>query len=328
MGVTNFPKGFPSGLTIRGLPINQSHPGKVFWVSNASAAQLSGHLTGSDGNQGRFQDPFATLDYAVGQCVAGRGDIIMVKPGHAETVSSATALALDVAGIAIIGLGNGSSRPTITLDTITSASIGVGANNISIKNVVISANFADIVSAFTLTTGATAKYFTLENMEVKQTATDMNFLHVIDTNVTANAADGLYIDGLKWISIDAATLAMALVDGTNDDWTVKNSYMNLGGTTTVAMGFTIATTKFLTNLVVLDNIALKVGQTDGSAGVWLSTDTSTCTGYFARNYSENTDPAGNILMTATSGIGFGPDNYHSGEQNEHGVAITTAFNNA
>ena len=40
------------------------------------------------------------------------------------------------------------------------------------------------------------------------------------------------------------------------------------------------------------------------------------------------DDAANILQTATSGIAVGPDNYHSGVINEHGVAITTAFNNA
>jgi hypothetical protein len=322
---SNYPNGFSSGITIRGIPLVQSHPGRVFWVGNASAAQLSGHKGASDGNKGAFDAPFSTLDTAIGKCVTSRGDIIFVKPGHAETISSATALAADVAGVAIIGLGIGSLRPAFTFDTATTATIPVSAANVTFKNCIFTANFADIVSVFTLTT---AKYFTLEDCYVKATATNMNFIHVIDTNATTADANGLYIDNLKWIEPDGATLALALVDGTNDDWELKNSYLNLGGTTTVAMGFTIATGKVLTNLKVTDNIGIKVGQTDGSAGVWMSTDGSTNTGYFARNYSENTDPAGNILMTATSGIGFGPDNYHSGEQNEHGVAITTAFNNA
>lgn len=324
MTSSNYPAGFAAGVSVRGVPLVQTHPGKVFWVSNATTL-LPGQKGGSNGNKGTFDAPFSTLDYAVGQCTANRGDIIVIKPGHAETVSTASALALDVAGVAIVGLGVGSNRPTFTLDTATGATIGVSAANISVQNCIFTANFADIVSVFTLTT---AKYFTLQNVYVKATATNMNFIHVIDTNATTADADGLYIDGLTWIEPDAATLAMALVDGTNDNWTFKNSYMNLGGTTTAAMGFTIATGKVLTNLVVTGNFGRKIGQTDGSAGVWLSTDGSTNTGYFARNYSENTDDAANILMTATSGITFGPDNYHSGNENEHGVAITTAFNNS
>lgn len=321
---SNFNMGFASGVTIKNVPLIQTHPGRVFWVSNYTTV-ATGEKVGSNTYKGTFWEPFSTLEYAIGQCQTNKGDIIFIKPGHAETVSSATALNFDTAGIAIVGLGTGNARPTFTLDTATTATIPVTAANISVKNVIFTANFADIVSVFTLTT---AKYFTLEDVYVKATATNMNFIHVIDTNTTANAADGLYIDRLKWIEPDGATLALALVDGTNDDWYLGNSYLNLGGTTTVAMGFTIATGKILTNLKVEDNVGIKIGQTDGSAGVWLSTDGSTNTGYFKGNLSQNADIAANILTTASSGLTFYDDNLHTGVAGEHGVAITTVFNNA
>src|SRR3990167_1161895 len=136
MTMSNFPNGFSQGVSIRGVPIAMTHPGKVFWVGN-SATSLVGERGASDGNDGSFLAPFSTLDYAVGQCAANRGDIIMVRPNHATTVSSATGLALDVAGIAIIGLGVGANRPTITLDTATTATIAVSAANISMQNVVV-----------------------------------------------------------------------------------------------------------------------------------------------------------------------------------------------
>lgn len=322
---SNYPNGFREVLTLRGVPVLQSHPGKVYWVSNNTTNLMTGEKAGSNGNDGSFWAPWSTLDYAVGRCAAGKGDIIMIKPGHAETVSSAGAIALDVAGIAIYGLGQGASRPTFTFDTATTAAITVSANNISIQNCIFTANFADIVTVFTLTT---AKYFTLERCYFKATAADKNFLHVIDTNATTADADGLYVANCKWIEPDAATLAFALVDGTNDDWYFGHNYLNLGGTTGAAMGFTVATGKVLTNTIVEDNFGRKVGQTDGSGGVWLSTDGSTNSGIFRRNYSENTDDAANTIVTATNGFSMGPDNYHSGEQNEHGVAITSAFNNA
>jgi hypothetical protein len=69
MPASHFPNGFMAGITIRGVPITQSHPGKVFWVSNSTAIQ-QGQRGGSDGNRGDFNSPFGTLDYAIGQCTA------------------------------------------------------------------------------------------------------------------------------------------------------------------------------------------------------------------------------------------------------------------
>lgn len=109
---SNYPHGFFNGVTIRGVPILQTHPGKVFWVSNASAAQMTGHKTGSDNNSGDFNAPFATLDYAIGRCTASRGDIICVKPGYTDEITAAGTIAADVAGVSILGLGMGSLRPT------------------------------------------------------------------------------------------------------------------------------------------------------------------------------------------------------------------------
>ena len=89
------------------------HPGNVFFVDSGQTT------TGGDTvGHGRNPDaPFLTIDYAVGQCVASNCDVIYVLPGHAEVVSAAAGLALDVIGISVIGCGNGSLQPTITFDT-------------------------------------------------------------------------------------------------------------------------------------------------------------------------------------------------------------------
>src|SRR5882762_4151718 len=98
---SNFPNGFSFGLTLRGVSLFQTHPGKVFWLSNNTTGLLVGQRGGSDGNRGDFNSPFSTLAGALLQCTAGRGDIIMVKPGHAETISSSTALTMSIAGTAV-----------------------------------------------------------------------------------------------------------------------------------------------------------------------------------------------------------------------------------
>ena len=189
--MSNFPYGFNYGLIVRGMPIVQSQPGHVFWVYNGTALDV-GQVGGADQGDGTFNRPFATLDYAVGRCTANRGDVIMVKPGHAENVATATALALDVAGVAIIGLGSGTNRPKLTLTTANTATIGVSAANISIQNFQIIANFLSIAAAFTLTTAAE---FSCTDCYVYDTSSILNFLNIVKSTGAANTADGLIFSG-------------------------------------------------------------------------------------------------------------------------------------
>lgn len=319
MAMSVYPNGFTQGVTLRGVPIIQTHPGQVFFVGNGSA-RLQGQRGGSDGNNGTFLSPFGTLDYAVGRCTANRGDIIFILPGHAETISTATALALDVAGVAIIGLGSGSLRPTFTLDTATTATIGVSAANIAVKNCIFTANFADIVSVFTLTT---AKYFTLEACYIKATATNMNFLYVVDTNATTADADGLAVVGNKWIEPDTATESMVKMDGTNADVVFDGNFLNLGVGNNKAAGITIATGKIVTSLMFTNNRVFRLNTDTATGGILIVTDGSTNSGFVAGNYIQTADTAGEVLVTASSGLGFF-ENRESGVQGATGYVLPTA----
>ena len=127
---SNYPAGF-NNVTIRGVPVTQSHPGQVFWVSNA-APLLPGQIGSSDGNPGTFNAPFSTLQYAISRTTPMRGDIIFIKPGHFEAVTSATlnvigatatagAITQYSSGVAIIGLGQGAMRPTFRMDAAAAA---------------------------------------------------------------------------------------------------------------------------------------------------------------------------------------------------------------
>jgi len=102
--------------------------GDVFYVD-------SGAGNTSDNNDGLSWDrPLATLDAAVGKCTASNGDQILVAAGHAETYTAAGDLALDVAGIEVIGMGVGTTRPTFTLGTATTCDVDIGAVNVTIRN--------------------------------------------------------------------------------------------------------------------------------------------------------------------------------------------------
>jgi hypothetical protein len=283
------------------MPLIQTHPGQVFWVGNGTAL-MPDSVGGADGNPGTFQRPFATLQYAINACLANRGDIIMAKPGHAETVSTATALAFNKAGVAIVGLGSGSLRPKLTLDTAATATIGLTAANMSLQNFVVTANFADITSAVT---GVAAKYFSLERVEFAATAVNMNFLHVIDTGTVTDDMQGLSIRNCRWLEPDALTLAFALVDGTNSDWEVSNNFIVNGNATvdTAAM-FTIAAGKLLTRLKDTYNTVQVTGNAASTAGLWLTTNGTTNSGIVANNMLKHIDATTEIWQTSNAGFGL------------------------
>lgn len=95
----------------------------------------SGHANASNNNSGKHKtSPLATIDAAVGKCTANNGDVILVAPGHTETITNTSRITVDVAGVSIIGQGLGDNRPTITLGTDTTADVLVSAKNTLIKN--------------------------------------------------------------------------------------------------------------------------------------------------------------------------------------------------
>ncbi len=85
------------------------------WYVDSGAA-----LAGDTDGKGRNPDtPFATLVYAFSSDlpVASNGDTILVMPGHTETLSGEAALAIDIAGVKIEGLGWEGSKPLLNIDT-------------------------------------------------------------------------------------------------------------------------------------------------------------------------------------------------------------------
>ena len=88
----------------------------------------------TEGNGTTWATAKDTLDEAVALCTANRGDIIYVAQGHAETLTAADDVDVDVAGVTVIGVGNGSLAPTFTY-TAAAGEIAVGASNVTIANI-------------------------------------------------------------------------------------------------------------------------------------------------------------------------------------------------
>jgi hypothetical protein len=172
--MSNFPAGFASGFSVRGIPLLQTQVGNVFWVGNSpvTTSVPPGVMIGSDSagttatatpGKGTFHRPFASLSHALTMCSNGTGDIIFVKPNHREVVngagtttaglnSSGTVLTFNTNGVAIVGLGTGENRPRIQFSTATTANIPLQVAGMSIQNFIFECNFAAVASAFTAVT--------------------------------------------------------------------------------------------------------------------------------------------------------------------------------
>lgn len=297
MPYSNFPNGFSAGVTIRNLPIMQTNPGQVYWVSNTTTL-LPTQRGGSDGNKGTFDSPFATLNYAISQCVANRGDIIIIKPGHAENVTSATSLNFNVAGVAIVGLGSGTNRPKFTWTTANTATVPVTAANISIQNCQFCANFLGIAAAFTNTA---APDFVIQNCYIYDTSTILNFLTIVGVAAGANGADGLtfnynVVKNLGVTSNNTTINSGATIDrfnaiGNYMAWAVQNDKPILID----------VTTGILTNAIITDNQGYRPNTTT-AGGSLIKVGGTTSTGIVACNYVQTLTTTSDLLFTTTVGL--------------------------
>jgi len=293
MARSNFPNGFANGVVIRGIPLLQTNPGEVFWVNNSSVLAKQG-IGGSNQNDGSYTKPFATIDYAIGKCTASRGDIIMVMPGHSETITTDGGIACDVAGVAIIGLGTGTLRPKIVLDTAAAAAVTVSAANVTMHNIVLEASFADITNAIDVT----AVSFTASRLHFQEEGANLNFIDYISATGAANTADNLTIDSCTGYGVDAAINSPLQITDDLEGLVMTNCRWNTDHANALAM-IQQATGKDLTNCFVAHNYYASL-KTAGD--ILIDNDTTVSNGWAAHNRAIHLDTAGEVLCDA-DGIG-------------------------
>lgn len=170
---------------------------------------------GSDNNGGEsINQAKATIDAAVGLCTANKGDVIFVAPAHTETISSATSLVLDVAGVQIIGLGQGTSRPVLDF-TDTAGSVEMDAANVRLSNVIFRAN----VSAVVVGVNVDAHGCKIDNSKFEYYETGDDFVTMIDVD----AFDGFELTDCELEAEDTAGCDEAIrLDDAHDVKLLRN----------------------------------------------------------------------------------------------------------
>jgi len=269
--------------------------------------------TGTDAlGNGRNPDaPCATIDYAYSLCTASQGDRVYVMPGHAENITAADSIDCDLAGVSIIGLGEGNLLPTIST-TAAAGSITVAAANVSIKNVRLTANFATGTTAG-ITIGAGGDGCTLDGIQFRDTSTANEY--VLHISVATTVTD-LKILNCDFVCLEGGSATNSILfAGTTSNLVIEGCRFFVDSTDSVVDHLTGAATNCLikdnilynaddqTAGYVLDFHASSTGLAIGNRGAYNKNDAEMTKGvamWWVENYFSNTIAESGLLEPATS----------------------------
>ena len=294
------PTNNPNGITSYGIPVIGSSPqipvtsGKYFFVDSGNPAA----------NRGTFEQPYTTADAAVNAGLANRGDVIILLPGHTETISGATSLVLDKAGIHIVGIGNGSLRPTLTFSA-TDSIINMTAADCVIENVLIAGAIDNIVTCFALS--AAADGFRLQNVEVRDGASDEEFLILM--TIAALCSD-VTIDGLVFHGLAGGMTDCIVAAGAADRFKLINSYIRCDASDHIG-DFTAAAS---VGVIIENNRLINI---DAAAGLGIGLHNSS-NGYVSKNYVTNLKDT--VVGITGTGMAY-CENYMSNALNASGIIL-------
>lgn len=231
------------------------HPGDIWFVDSGVGTDAAGYGKNPDA-------PVATLDYAVGLCAGNNGDVIYVMPGHAENLAADSAVDVDVAGLKIIGLGWGGSRPTFTC-TVIAGDFKLASSCNWVENLLF-INAVDNSTGLFEVTGADN---TIVNCEFRDTAA----VYADVLLLTVDGSDRLHIDGCKFVSNAADGSVSAIELDGSDHCHIENCFI-VGNYDTGAIQY-ITTASLYTN--IHSSTIWQLDDTAGAAGVQMILDTIT-----------------------------------------------------
>ena len=301
------PTNFPSGLYSRGVPVESGMPltkGNVFHVD-------SGHTDTADTNSGSNPDyPLATIDAAVAKCTANNGDIILVSEGHAENITTATGINLDVAGITLLGLGRGNDLPKISF-TAAAGSITIGAASVYVANLKLIANFATGVTVG-VTIAAAGDYATLDGLVFRDTSTANEFLKHV---TIAADADNVTIKNCSMVTLAGSMTNSIFAEGATADLMIRDNYIHVDSSDSVIDHLTAAAVR----AAVINNVIINIdtgaasycaefktastGVASGNHMGYNKVDAEISAGnamFWFENYASNTIAESGLLDPATS----------------------------
>lgn len=174
--------------TLSTIPFNPKE--QLVRVPSVGSFMRQLYVHNSYGNDDQYagytpERPLKTWDAAINRHAQNRTDspteygcTIHLMPGHAETVSSAGGIAVDVNNIETRGHGFGEQRPTITIgsDSIL-ADINFSGSNLLTRNVIFKNGFDNLTAALHVT-GDDVSFIDVETRDNDSTKHCDYFIHV------------------------------------------------------------------------------------------------------------------------------------------------------
>jgi hypothetical protein len=276
---------------------SRKQPGGVFVFTDES--QTTGDIwfvnsaSGTDGvSAGRNPDaPLDSIAYTLSTIVtASQGDRVYVMPGHTEAVSAASGIVAK-AGTAVIGLGEGANRPTITWGTSTAATIAVSAANTRFENMVFDLTGIDAVVAPFIVSAADCTFrkcrFIVATASGQATA----------AIVTTAAGSRLTVEDCQFIGTgDAGTTCAITIVGGDGHRIVGNTFF---GAYSSGVGAIRCISTACTNTLIRDNHINNVTASSTKAITMLTAST----GQITRNYMQILSGTAPITGDAMSWVG-------------------------
>jgi len=186
--------------------------GNVFFVDSGDALAVDDTAHGDSS-----EHPFASLDFANTQCTASNGDIIYVMAGHVETVTNGTDLNFDVAGVTVIGLGEGRIRPLVDFTTADTADAPVSAANVKLHNLRFNAITFDSNTAMITVTAADVEISHCEFLVADSG-------QQVDLCITTNS-DRLWVHDCNFVGDTFGPTSLIQLTATPDGVVIENNHM-------------------------------------------------------------------------------------------------------
>ena len=193
--LSNFPLGFEQGVIIQNVQKQPTAASNIFWVGNNPVLEFN-EKQASDSNKGTYHQPFSTIAFAISQCSANNNNIIYVREGYTQTIIAAGGINFNVAGVTLIGLGQGANRPTLTFGTSTAATVTITAANVNISGIIGVSGIDQIVSPFVVSAAGCSL-----DIEWQDSASNVEALRAV---LTTAAADNFYLR-LKYLGQTGGT---------------------------------------------------------------------------------------------------------------------------
>lgn len=247
-------------------------------------------VIGHAGTNGTLSNPLTTLDAAFAQCVANQGNRIIVLEGHSETITGAGGIAHDVAGVSVIGLGIGATRPRFLMDAGTTVTYAITAADAYLENLVFASGHSNVVAGITTTKAGTW----INGCIFENNAANEDFLTPIKaTSTVDNDSDRLRVTNCRWITSDADDLEFIEINANINGGVFSDNFVVNAGTASPLI--LVATGKILTGALIENN---KLQNKMTANELFFSNDGTTNTGLAINNYCGHRD------VTTTHDLGI------------------------